>query len=143
MNVDEATKSLQKQLNSGASSLVLLALLHRRRRPMYGYEVARELERQNGGSIPMKAGALYPALRSLEKQGLLSSHTELSEEGRARKYYKLTKAGADTFKHWKKAWEDTKTFVDTILGVKNATANSKRNSSLPSTSRKRTSKGSQ
>ena len=67
MNVDEATKSLQKQLNSGASSLVLLALLHRRRRPMYGYEVARELERQNGGSIPMKAGALYPALRSLEK----------------------------------------------------------------------------
>jgi len=82
---------------------------------MYGYEVAQELERQNGGSIPMKPGALYPALRSLEKQGLLSSQTELSEEGRARKYYKLTKTGTDTIKHWKKAWEDTKTFVDTIL----------------------------
>ena len=141
MSVDVAAKSLQKQLNSGASSIVLVALLDRMRRPMYGYEIARELERQNGGSIPMKPGALYPVLRSLEKQGLLASHTELSEEGRARRYYKLTNSGAATIKHWKTAWKDTKKFVDTILGDQDAKTSTKRHGTISKTSKKRSSKG--
>ena len=58
---------------------------------MYGYEIAKELERQNGEALPMNPGALYPVLRSLEKQGLLSSYSELSDSGRARKYYEVTK----------------------------------------------------
>jgi PadR family transcriptional regulator PadR len=115
MEADEAKKSLQKQLTGGASSLVLLALLHQQGRPMYGYEIAKELERQNGGSLPMNSGALYPVLRSLEKQRLLSSYTELSDEDRARRYYELTDTGRETIGHWRTAWQDTKKFVDTIL----------------------------
>lgn len=125
MKAEEAKKSLQKQLNSGASSLVLLALLNAENRPMYGYEIARELERQNGDSLPMQPGALYPVLRSLEKQGLLVSNTELSDEGRARKYYKLTKTGRVTFEFWCEAWNDTKQFIDTILENGNDQASGK------------------
>ena len=130
MDAVDPKKSLQKQLNGGASSLVLLALLKLQNRPMYGYEIARELERQNGGSLPMTAGALYPVLRSLEKQELLSSYTELSDGGRARKYYEVTKVGSETMRHWIIAWRDTKRFVDTILENENDDSNRKRDRSL-------------
>jgi PadR family transcriptional regulator PadR len=135
MEADEAKKSLQKQLNGGASSLVLLAFLHQQGRPMYGYEIAKELERQNGGSLPMNSGALYPVLRSLEKQRLLSSYTELSDEDRARRYYELTNTGRETFGHWRTAWEDTKQFVDTILENNSDHANRKRDSAVPRSSK--------
>jgi PadR family transcriptional regulator PadR len=142
VNTDSSSKSLQKQLNGGASSLVLLALLDSQRRAMYGYEIARELELRNGGSLPMKPGALYPVLRSLEKQGLLVSHSELSEEGRARKYYKLTKAGSNTLVHWRQAWSDTKQFIDTILEGENDQASRKRNAKVSKKPRKSTRKSS-
>lgn len=136
MDADAAKKSLQKQLNGGASSLVLLAFLHRQSRPMYGYEIAKELERKNGGSLPMSAGALYPVLRSLEKQELLSSYTELSDEDRARKYYELTDTGRETVGHWRTAWQDTKQFIDTILGNDRDHTNAKRDSSVSKKPRK-------
>ena len=136
MDASEAKKSLQKQLNGGASSLVLLALLQQQDRAMYGYEIAKELERQNAGSLPMNSGALYPVLRSLEKKQLLSSYTELSDEDRARKYYELTDAGRETIGHWRTAWRDTKQFVDTILENDDDDSNRTGNSTVPKKSRK-------
>ena len=110
-----AKNSLQKQLNAGATSLVLLTLLYQQKRAMYGYEVAKELESRCLGELPMKPGALYPVLRSLEKQELLSSHVEPSDAGPSRKYYQITALGKKTLKHWQTAWKNTKQFVDNIL----------------------------
>lgn len=115
MNSEKPTNSLKKQLNAGASSLVLLALLHQEKRAMYGYEIAKELESRCWGELPMKPGALYPVLRSLEKQELLSSSVKPSDTGPSRKYYRITTFGKRTLKHWQNAWNDTKQFVDSIL----------------------------
>ena len=115
MTPGNAKNSLQKQLNSGATSLVLLTLLYQQKRAMYGYEVAKELESRCHGGLPMKPGALYPVLRSLEKQELLSSHVEPSDAGPSRRYYQITTLGKKTLKHWQIAWQDTKQFVDNIL----------------------------
>ena len=68
MAPENAKNSLQKQLNAGATLLILLTLLYQQKRAMYGYEVAKELESRCLGTFPMKPGALYPVLRSLEKQ---------------------------------------------------------------------------
>ena len=73
MDDEAARRKFQRELNSGAVSLVLLGLLARRGKPMYGYEIAKRLEEAGGGALPMNQGALYPVLRSLEKQGLLAS----------------------------------------------------------------------
>ncbi len=120
MDIEAAKNNLQKQLNAGATSLTLLALLHERKRPMYGYEVAKELEARIGGELPMKPGALYPVLRSLEKQGLLASRTEPSDAGPPRKYYRVTKAGKMVLKHWLEAWHETKHFVDSVVENRHA-----------------------
>ena len=57
-----------------------------RKKPMYGQELAEELERMRG--TKPNPGTLYPALKELEKQGLVKS----AKEGR-KKVYTLTEEG--------------------------------------------------
>ena len=108
-------KKFQKELNAGTSSLVLLSVLDRSKEPMYGYQIAKMLE-ESGPDIPMmKQGTLYPVLRSLEENGLLSSTVEPSVSGPPRRYYTITGDGRQSLKEWMEIWKQTKKFVDAIL----------------------------
>lgn len=110
-----ATKKFQKEMNAGTSSLVLLNVLSRSKEPMYGYQIAKLLE-ENGPDLPlMKQGTLYPVLRSLEENGLLSSMVEPSVSGPPRRYYTITEDGREAMKEWLEVWKQTKKFVDSIL----------------------------
>ena len=64
----------------------------------------------------VKQGAIYPVLRSLESQGLLSSEREMSDSGPPRRYYQATDTGKEALQSWIQIWEETKTFVDNVLG---------------------------
>src|SRR5262245_38950522 len=110
MEFDADERRFQKQLNGGATSLALLGLLSRVKSPMYSYEIAKKLEASCGGTLPMNQGALYPVLRSLEEQALLSSYIEPSVAGPARKYYQITAAGRQTLRRWLAAWRSTQRF---------------------------------
>jgi PadR family transcriptional regulator PadR len=115
MEIETDDRRFQKQLNSGATSLALLGLLSRVKRPMYGYEVAKQLEEICGGELPMNQGALYPVLRALEQQSFLSSYVEPSVAGPARKYYSITPAGRLALKRWTATWQNTIQFVNSVL----------------------------
>lgn len=119
MEFESEDRRFQKQLNGGATSLALLGLLSRAKRALYGYEIAKQLQAKCDGSLPMNQGALYPALRSLEEQGLLSSYVEPSVTGPARKYYQITATGRQTLRRWLAAWKSTKEFVDSVLENEN------------------------
>ncbi|MBC7878350.1 MAG: PadR family transcriptional regulator [Anaerolineales bacterium] len=109
------SKKFQKELNAGTSSLVLLKVLSRSKEPMYGYQIAKLLE-DNGPDLPlMKQGTLYPVLRSLEENGLLSSVVEPSVSGPPRRYYTITQDGRKAMEEWVEIWKQTKKFVDSIL----------------------------
>ncbi|MBI4361989.1 MAG: helix-turn-helix transcriptional regulator [Euryarchaeota archaeon] len=56
----------------GLLSFLLLWLLQKR--PMYGNQLAEELERRRG--VRPNPGTLYPALRMLERRGLITSRDE-------------------------------------------------------------------
>ena len=77
---DEATEALlrkfQKELSAGTVSLVMLSVLGAATEPMYGYQIAKTLERHGDGVLSGKQSALYPVLRNLEGAGLLDSHIE-------------------------------------------------------------------
>lgn len=111
---DALTKKFQKEINAGIASLVLLSIMEQATEPLYGYQVAKLLE-EHGEETPMKQGALYPVLRSLEGSGLLESRVEPSVSGPPRRYYTITDAGRQTFQTWEQLWEQTKVFVDTVL----------------------------
>jgi PadR family transcriptional regulator PadR len=109
-----SVRKFQKELSSGIVSLALLALLARADKPLYGYQIAKELEGFAGGP-PVKQGTLYPVLRSLEAGGLLSSEVEPSVAGPPRRYYSVTDAGREAVGLWQGSWERTREFVDAVL----------------------------
>ena len=53
MDVDAINRKFQKELNAGAGALVILGLLQRSGRAMYGYEIGKQLEMQAEGVLPM------------------------------------------------------------------------------------------
>ncbi len=109
------TKKFQKEMNSGTASLVLLSVLSQSENPMYGYQIAKMLDDNRQDALAMKQGALYPVLRSLEKNGLLSSNVEPSVSGPPRRYYTITGDGRETLTLWTEIWSQMKSFVDSIL----------------------------
>jgi PadR family transcriptional regulator PadR len=108
-------RKFQKELNAGIVSLILLSLLAGANEPLYGYQIAKQLEQEGAGSSIMKQGTLYPVLRSLCAAGLLDSKVEPSVSGPPRRYYQITEAGRNVLAQWKDAWVSTRDFVDSIL----------------------------
>ncbi|MFH1998886.1 MAG: PadR family transcriptional regulator [Planctomycetota bacterium] len=112
---EAANKKFQKELNAGTVSLILLSILAQADEPMYGYQIAKQVQAR-AKDIPMiKQGALYPVLRSLEKSGLLASTIEPSVAGPPRRYYSITKTGRNTRSTWVETWNRAKKFVDSII----------------------------
>ena len=117
--LDDTTEALlrkfQKELSAGTVSLALLAVLGAAAEPMYGYQIAKTLERQGDGVLSGKQSALYPVLRNLEGAALLESQVEPSISGPPRRYYSITPFGRDILRAWSDAWCATRDSVDTVL----------------------------
>jgi PadR family transcriptional regulator PadR len=112
---DPQLRKFQKELSAGTVSLALLAVVAAAGEPVYGYQIAKTLERFGDGVLSGKQSALYPVLRNLGSAGLLDSHVEPSVSGPPRRYYRITDAGRDTLKRWSAAWEATRNSVDAVL----------------------------
>ncbi|MEN5060844.1 PadR family transcriptional regulator [Luteimonas sp. TWI1416] len=111
---DAGLRKFQKELSAGTVSLALLAVLAASAEPMYGYQIAKRLERFDG-VLAGKQSALYPVLRNLGAAGLLDSHVAPSDAGPPRRYYRITEAGRTTLRHWAAAWRATRDSVDAVL----------------------------
>ena len=112
---DVHLKKFEKELAAGTVSLVLLAVLAAAREPLYGYQIAKQLEREAGGVLVGKQSALYPVLRNLSAAGLLDSHVEPSDAGPPRRYYRITPLGQAVLADWTGSWNSTRSFVDAVL----------------------------
>ncbi|NMB55120.1 MAG: PadR family transcriptional regulator [Leptolinea sp.] len=110
-------RKFQKELHAGITSLILLAVLDDAEEPMYGYQIARLLG-EGQAETRIKQGVLYPALRSLESSGLLTSIVEPSVSGPPRRYYQITPAGVESLRRWRTIWQHTKIFVDSVVRSK-------------------------
>ena len=110
-----ATRKFQKEITSGIASLILLSVLDRAAKPMYGYQISKVLGLKDEEAPLMKQGALYPVLRSLEKYKLLASRVEPSVSGPPRRYYSITDQGQQALTVWTGLWHEAKVFVDKIL----------------------------
>lgn len=109
------TRKFRKELMAGLSSLVLLAVLARAGREMYGYEIAKAVKAEGEGGLIFKQGAIYPVLRSLNQLGLLDSRVEASAFGPPRRYYAITDDGRQALHDWQGAWKGMREFVDDAL----------------------------
>ena len=112
---DPQLRKFHKELSTGTVSLALLAVLAASDRPMYGYQIAKTLERVGDGVLSGKQSALYPVLRNLQAAGLLDSHIEPSDAGPPRRYYRITAQGRTALRDWAAVWRATRDSVDAVL----------------------------
>jgi PadR family transcriptional regulator, regulatory protein PadR len=112
---DSNAKKFQKDLNGGLVGLVLLAVLDRSAEDLYGYEIAKRLQRSNEGQSIFKEGTIYPVLRALSAAELLTSRVVPSYSGPPRRYYKITDQGRKVLGEWRVIWRDTRSFVDRFI----------------------------
>lgn len=82
---------ISKNLAAASTKPMILAIL--RGGENYGYQIIQRVKELSGGELEWADGMLYPVLHKLEKDGLVSTSWKISEEGRQRKYYKLTELG--------------------------------------------------
>src|SRR5262245_262892 len=71
--------------------LVLAALAAE---PLYGCAIIQTVVRLSGGRVELRPGTLYPALDRLAADGLVEVARDEVVDGRLRRYYRLTDAGA-------------------------------------------------
>jgi len=70
----------------------------------YGYKIIQKAKDLSGGKLEWSDGMLYPVLHRLEKDGFIRSEWKISEEGRLRKYYKLTDKGREELEKERIQW---------------------------------------
>jgi PadR family transcriptional regulator PadR len=107
-----------RELSKGDMPVIILEILDRQ--PCHGYAIAREIERQSEQVLQLREGSLYPALRVLEKDGLIQGDWEIQNSGPARKIYQLTAAGKAELQQRKQAWKAYTQLISRILGDDNA-----------------------
>ena len=72
--------------------------------PMHGYAVSRWIRQASGDELAVEEGALYPALRRLERKGLLAAEWGETETGREARFYELTSEGREALRSEVGTW---------------------------------------
>jgi len=86
------------QFKKGVLELCVLALLARR--DHYGYELSGAIDQ----GLAVAEGSVYPLLKRLRDEGLVETYLGESAEGPARKYYRLTPAGQESYRTLRDEW---------------------------------------
>jgi DNA-binding PadR family transcriptional regulator len=95
---------------SGVLELAVLGLLHEA--PMHGYELRKRVNAQFGWGRVLSFGSLYPCLKAMLRNGLISADAGTPDAGRRPKIvYTITADGKDHFAQamseaGPSAWED-------------------------------------
>jgi PadR family transcriptional regulator PadR len=104
------TESLQIQLKKGVLEMCVLALLSKG--DNYAYDIASRMAE----AVGMGEGTIYPLMRRMQNDGLVTTYLQESVSGPSRKYYKLTKSGATALKTQISEWLGFEAAVRKILG---------------------------
>ncbi len=105
----EPMQNFLTELRRGSLTLAVLGSL---REPRYGYALLQILQEQN---IDIEANTLYPLLRRLESQELLTSDWDTSES-RPRKYYTVSAKGKEVFSQLMREWGNMQRSIMAICG---------------------------
>lgn len=104
---------LNKELIKGSTVTLILNSL--KKEPTYGYGLIKEIENKSNGVFQFKEGTLYPILHDLEKNKLIESFWE-AENGRRRKYYRITKKGITELESRENEWRLFSKTMNLVLG---------------------------
>ncbi len=108
MEKEEVLAGLLQELKRGT---IVLSVLSQLQKPMYGYNLVTLLAESG---MPVETNTLYPLLRRLEGQGMLTSEWDVGE-GKPRKYYVITKDGKEVYQALRRQWEKNAACMQELL----------------------------
>ena len=108
MSTNEMYENTINELRRG---MIVLAVLSQLDEEQYGYSLLKLLSEQG---LEIDQGTLYPLLRRLESQGLLSSSWN-TEGSRPRRYYIISPEGQDLLPRLKEEWNSIVSMMDKML----------------------------
>src|SRR6185436_20983701 len=108
-----ASEGKQRDLVQGTLHMLILKTLALE--PMHGYGIAVRLEQISRSVFQVNAGSLFPALRRLERDGLIVGEWRLTENNRRAKVYKVTAQGRAQLKREARDWEAQTSAISRIL----------------------------
>jgi PadR family transcriptional regulator PadR len=104
----ELIENLRLELRRGSLILAVLAQLHEEH---YGYTLRKSLAERG---LEIDEGTLYPLLRRLESQGLLTSEWR-EEDKRQKRFYKLSAEGQKVLDQLLDEWRGLNTALDKLV----------------------------
>jgi DNA-binding PadR family transcriptional regulator len=107
--VKDLEEKLEAELRRGVLQIAALALMRQR---TYGYQLGKDLA---GHGLETEEGTLYPILRRLQEQGLVSSSWD-TEGTRPRKYYEITDQGRATLANLLESFRRIHAALESVVG---------------------------
>ncbi len=89
--------------------MCVLCLLEKR--DYYGFELVAAIPKE----INMSEGTVYPLLKRLKDEGLLSTYWAESREGPPRKYYRVSEEGRRAYHEMRAQWNAFSQAIHTML----------------------------
>jgi PadR family transcriptional regulator PadR len=105
---DELIEKMRLELRRGSLTIAVLAQL---RVEHYGYTLRKALEALG---LSIDEGTLYPLLRRLESQGLLTSEWR-EEDKREKRFYRLSPEGRKVLNQLLDEWRELNASLDRIV----------------------------
>ena len=98
-------------------SLDLLILKTLSLAPMHGWGISQRVQQTSDGIFEVNQGSLYPALQRLEKEGLISSDWDTTDNNRRARYYRLTATGRRALGVELESWRRFSAGIEAVLRV--------------------------
>ena len=97
------------QFKKGVLEICVLSVLAHK--DCYGYELVNEISKR----IDISEGTIYPLLRRLKDEGLVTTYLQESGDGPPRKYYRLTETGKEKEHSQRDEWMQFAASVTALL----------------------------
>ena len=105
---------ISKNLTAASTKPIILGIL--KQGSSYGYLIIKKIKELSGGKLEWYDGMLYPVLHRLEKEGLIQSTWNVSDDSRPRKYYEITELGKEALLTEKQQWVEVTEVLNQLWG---------------------------
>ena len=112
---EELYEKLLLELRRG---ILVLAVLSQLQEKQYGYSLKQSL---GDKGMEINEGTLYPLLRRLEGQGLLTSEWQVVDDARPRRYYQISDDGQTILANLTQEWQALGIVMSHLLGTNGGT----------------------
>ena len=107
---------VSKELIAASTRPLVLAVLAKGE--SYGYAIIQHVREQSAGHLEWSEGMLYPVLHRMEKEKLILASWKVGENGRKRKYYRLSVAGKRAIETERQQWFAVHNTLSSLWGAK-------------------------